>query len=152
MGTKVEVIVSWMTDFVVNNSSCINKKFSKVMSNAVIDLCCTKLWKGSPGGTLSGDPDWKNFVWWFFCATITANFGDHFSSRNLHAWKCQSVKLIKNQQELQPVKHVFRKHRLETSIIWFSSTFKTWLNCDSLTPSLKYDITHKHKRKICKHT
>lgn len=25
---------------------------------------------------------------------------------------------------------------VKTSIIWSSSTFKTWLNCDSLTPSL----------------
>lgn len=36
---------------------------------------------------MSEDPSWKNFVWWFFCATIKVNCGDQFSSRNLQAWE-----------------------------------------------------------------
>lgn len=45
---------------------------------------CTNNTVYIPGGTFSGAPGWKNFVWWFFWATITTNFGFHLSSRNLH--------------------------------------------------------------------
>lgn len=45
-----------------------------------------------PGRTFSGELGWKNLVWWFFCATITTNLGDHFSSRNLHA--CREGKIF----------------------------------------------------------
>lgn len=59
------------------------KKKKKVQCHTCV--ICRIHWFGLPGGTLSGEPCWKNFVWWFFCATITTNLGDHFSSRNLQA-------------------------------------------------------------------
>lgn len=38
--------------------------------------------KGVPAGTFSAAPPaWNNFVWWFFCATITINLGMSASPR-----------------------------------------------------------------------
>lgn len=114
MCTHIEVIVTRMANLVVNHSSCYNRGTMQIyMSTSKrqhLFTCqvCKTYENILPGWTLSGDPGWKNIVWWFFCAIITRNLGHHFSSRNLQA-----------------------------SMIWSSSMLRTWLNCDSLTPSLQ---------------
>lgn len=99
----------------------------------------------SPGGTLSGEFGWKNFVWWFFCAIMTVNLGFHFSSRNLQAWGKYKISweldllyCLHKENQGTIILNVFKKVDEEpTSIIWLSSIFRTWLNWDSLTPSLE---------------
>lgn len=97
----------------------------------------------SPGWTLSGDPAWKNLVWWFFWATISRNFGFHVSSRKSQAWRIAEILRIASVSS-----QGFNKQGCEscrfvglTFMIWSSSMFKTWRNWDSLTPSL-HDKTH----------
>ena len=64
MSTEIEVIVSWMADFVVNDRSWKIKYMVMKISRLVPKL--KPVWNyihGLPGGTLSGDPGWKNLVW-----------------------------------------------------------------------------------------
>ena len=58
-------------------------------------------WWRLPGGTLSGFPGMKNLVWWFFWAIINVNFGFHFSSRNLQAWRGNRTMLIWTKHAVQ---------------------------------------------------
>jgi hypothetical protein len=48
---------------VPEKKTCMVMSISRLMpkSNSVQNY-----FRGLPGGTLSGDPGWKNLVWWFF--------------------------------------------------------------------------------------
>lgn len=85
MCTHVKIIVPCMTYFVVYHRPCIVEKCREFPFNQENWIISMILPEDLPGGTLSGDPGWKNFVWWFFWATMTTNFGVQFSSRNLQA-------------------------------------------------------------------
>jgi hypothetical protein len=81
MSTHVEIIISWMHNFCVDNCPCRGK--FKIKCSRVFVYEYTGQESSIPGGTFSRALAWNSFIWWFFCATITVNLGTSTSSRYL---------------------------------------------------------------------
>lgn len=165
MSTQVKVIVSRMTNSVINNCSC-KECWSQQNGASLLWNSCKQVWI-------------ENFSYIFaqliHIAYLAGRCPETQVERTLYGdFSAQRLRRISatishpeiyrpahnETKDREPKNYLYFSSKFKmllnfilnivirgfTSIIWFSSILSTWLNCDSLTPSLK--ILHMGSSKI----